>query len=161
VSGPSAPCASPSAPSHRLAFVSPRRIDLAAANLLQGLAGVRNVRLGAAAFFWTLAAWIVLGLSCWFVMLAFELELSPLAGLFVIVAIGLAMILPSAPAAIGLFEAAVVATLVLYDQSRSTALSYALVLHALHMLPIVLAGVPLLHLQGSLAWRARRKASLA
>jgi glycosyltransferase 2 family protein len=148
-------------PLARLAFFSDRRVDLAAANLVQGLAGFRSARLGAVAFVWTLAAWIVLGLSCWFAMLAFDLEHSPLAGVFVIVAIGLAMILPSAPAAIGLFEAAVVATLVLYDTDRSEALSYALVLHALHVLPFVLVGVPLLHLQGSLVWRTRRKESLA
>lgn len=148
-------------PLARLAFFSERRIDLAAANLVQGLAGFRSAQLGAVAFLWTLAAWIVLGVSCWFAMLAFDLGLSPLAGVFVIVAIGLAMILPSAPAAIGLFEAAVVATLLLYDTNRSEALSYALVLHALHVLPFVLVGVPLLHLQGSLAWRTRRKESLA
>jgi uncharacterized protein (TIRG00374 family) len=148
-------------PLSRLTFFSQKRVDQAAANLLHGLVAVTNVRLGAVAFLWTLAAWIVLGFSCWFVLLAFDFDLSPLAGLFVTVAIGLSMILPSAPAAIGLFEAAVVAAVVLYGESRSDALSYALVLHALHVLPFVAVGVPLLHLQGSLAWRARRKASLA
>jgi uncharacterized membrane protein YbhN (UPF0104 family) len=143
-------------PLSRLTFLSPKAMDHAAANLLQGLAALRSVRLAAAAFLWTLAAWIVLGFSCWFVMLAFDFDLSPLAALFVIVAIGLSMILPSAPAALGLFEAAVVAAVGLYDESRSDALSYALVLHALHVLPFVAAGVPLLLFQGSLAWRARR-----
>ena len=114
-------------PLSRLTFFSPKAIDHAAANLLQGLAALRSVRLAAAAFLWTLAAWIVLGFSCWFVMLAFDFGLSPLAALFVIVAIGLSMILPSAPAALGLFEAAVVAAVGLYGESRSDALSYALV----------------------------------
>lgn len=149
------------APLSHLPFLSRERLDFAAANAGKGLAGVRSVRLAAAAFLSTLAVWIALGVSCWLVMLAFDLGLSPFAGLFVVVAIGLSMILPSAPAALGVFEAAVVAALAAYGTSRSNALSYALVLHALHVLPFVAAGVPLLHMRGLSVWHVRRKASLA
>lgn len=132
------------APLSRLPFLSRERTDRAASNLVQGLAGVRSVRLGITALVSTIALWIVLGFSCWFVILAFDLGLSTVAGMFVVVAIGLSMVLPSAPAALGVFEAAVVAALAAYGTGRSDALSYALVLHALHVLPFAAVGIPLL-----------------
>jgi hypothetical protein len=53
---------------------------------------------------------MLLALSTWVLMLGFDLGLSPLAGGLVIVAVGLSMILPSSPAAVGVFEAAPVGT---------------------------------------------------
>jgi uncharacterized protein (TIRG00374 family) len=132
------------APLSRLPFLSRERTDRAASNLVQGLAGVQSARLGITALVSTIAIWIVLGFSCWFVILAFDLGLSPVAGMFVVAAVGLSMALPSAPAALGVFEAAVVTSLAAYGTGRSDALSYALVLHALHIMPFAAAGVLLL-----------------
>ena len=132
------------APLSRLPFPSRERTDRAASNVIQGLAGVRSLRLGIVALVSTIAVWIVLGFSCWFIILAFDLGLSPVAGMFVVVAIGLSMVLPSAPAALGVFEAAVVAALAAYGTGPSDALSYALVLHALHVMPFAAVGVLLL-----------------
>ena len=77
-------------------------------------------------------------------MVAFDLGLDPSAGVLVVIAIGLAMILPSPPAALGVFEGATVVTLSAYGIDESEALSYALVLHALNVFPLLLLGVPVL-----------------
>ena len=61
------------------------------------------------------------------------------------VAIGLGMILPSAPAAVGVFEGATLIALRAYDLPHSTALPYALVLHLVNFIPFVLTGALLLH----------------
>jgi len=90
-------------------------------------------------FGWTL--WLVLMVSFWLVMLAFDLKLSMLAGLFVVIAVGLSMILPSSPAALGVFEGATVVALGAYGIGDSRALSYALVLHALNVLPFIVIGI--------------------
>jgi uncharacterized membrane protein YbhN (UPF0104 family) len=58
------------------------------------------------------------------------------------------MILPSSPAALGVFEAATVVALKAFGLDDSLALSYALVLHALNLFPYLVAG-PLV-LRGSL-----------
>jgi uncharacterized membrane protein YbhN (UPF0104 family) len=50
------------------------------------------------------------------------------------------MILPSGPAGIGVFEAAVVTALHPFHVDRAHALSYALVLHGLNVVPFIVAG---------------------
>jgi uncharacterized membrane protein YbhN (UPF0104 family) len=97
-----------------------------------------------AAFFWTVASWVVLGLSAWFLMRGFDLGLSVAAGMLVTVAIALGMILPSSPAAVGVFEAAVLVGLNPYKVDKAQALSYALVLHALNFFPYIVVGVLIL-----------------
>jgi uncharacterized membrane protein YbhN (UPF0104 family) len=49
-------------------------------------------------------------------------------------------VLPAAPGALGVFEAAVVLALAAYDVPRAQALSYAFVLHAANFFPYLVAG---------------------
>jgi uncharacterized protein (TIRG00374 family) len=124
-----------------LPLLPKQSIDRASENFFHGLAGFRTVRIGLAVFFWTTLSWLVLMVSFWLVMLAFDLDLSLLAGLFVVIAVGLSMILPSSPAALGVFEGATVVALGAYGIGDSRALSYALVLHALNVLPFIVIGI--------------------
>jgi uncharacterized membrane protein YbhN (UPF0104 family) len=79
------------------------------------------------------------------VMVAFHLHLPFAAAVLVMVAIGLGMILPSPPAAVGVFEGATLIALRAYGLPHSTALSYALVLHLMNFVPFVLVGGLFLH----------------
>jgi uncharacterized protein (TIRG00374 family) len=128
----------------RLRLVSRERAERASANFVQGMAALQRPRLAVGALFWTLVSWGVLGVSAWFVTRSFDLGLSPVAGMLVMIAIGLAMILPAPPAAVGVFEAAVVVALSAYDVPNAQALSYALVLHALNFFPYLAAGLVVL-----------------
>lgn len=109
-------------------------------NAARGLVGLRRPRIAAAGFLLTSLSWILVAFSFWLAMLAFDLDLPPVAGLLVLAAVGLSLILPAAPAALGVFEAAVVLALEVYDVPRSEALSYAFVLHALNLFPYLIAG---------------------
>jgi uncharacterized protein (TIRG00374 family) len=122
-----------------LARVLPSEVVAAApTRFVQGLVGLASPRVAFVAFAWTTASWVILGMGFWLVMLAAGLKLSPLAGVLVVVGIGLAMILPSSPAALGVFEGATVVVLSAYGVNGSDALSYALVLHALNVVPLLL-----------------------
>jgi uncharacterized protein (TIRG00374 family) len=132
-------------PLARMPFLSGERIDDAGSNLTHGLAGLTSLRVALVAFFWTTVSWVVMAASFWFLTLGFDLDVPPLAGLLVVIAINLAMILPSSPAAIGVFEAATIVALTAYGISESDALSYALVLHALNFVPYVVVGSLVLH----------------
>jgi hypothetical protein len=136
-------------PLARLPFLSTRRVELAALNLTQGLAGLRRTHLGLGAFALTTASWLVLAVTYWLVLLCFDLGLSPGAALLVVIATGLSLVLPSGPAALGVFEAATVVALGAYGVSESKALSYALVLHALIVVPFIAAGGVVLNLHGA------------
>jgi len=131
-------------PFGRLPFVPSAQLEEIGTNLARGLAGLRNSRLAAWAFVLTVVSWVVLGLSAWLVFVAFDLGLSPAAGIFTLIALGLSAVLPAGPSGIGVFEAAVVVALGAYGVDDSTALSAALVLHALNFVPFVIAGLAVL-----------------
>jgi uncharacterized membrane protein YbhN (UPF0104 family) len=92
-------------------------------------------------------------------MEGFHLGVGFSAAILVVVSVNLAMILPSGPAAIGVFEAATLVALVPFDVDRSTALSYALVLHALNVLPFILVGYFALQSHTLAVRRARASAA--
>ena len=119
-----------------------RRCD--ARDATRGLVAIRNPRVALEAMALTLASWIVLAFSCWILFEAFSLDLPLVAGLLVLVTVNLSLILPSAPAAIGVFEYATVIALRAFDVPRAEALSYGLVLHLLNLVPFLVIGVALL-----------------
>jgi uncharacterized membrane protein YbhN (UPF0104 family) len=121
----------------RLPILSGGRLKDAPTNLLHGLLGLRSLSTGLVGLALTTASWLVLAVGFWLVTVAFDLGVSFLAGLLVVIAVGLGMILPSSPAALGVFEGATVLALAAYGIPDSEAVSYALVLHALNALPFL------------------------
>ena len=132
-------------PLSRLPGLSQERLEREAATLAQGLSGLRDRRVAIDALLWSLAAWMTAALWAWLVLLAFEPTFGFGAGVLVTVVIGLAMIIPAPPAAVGVFEAAGIAALAAYGLSRSAALPYALVLHVCNFVPLVVVGALTLH----------------
>lgn len=120
------------------------RLEVAARNATRGLVAIRTPRVALQAMALTIASWLVLAFSCWILFEAFSLDLPLVAGLLVLVTINLSLILPSAPAAIGVFEYATVIALDAFDVPRAEALSYGLVLHLLNLVPFIVIGVALL-----------------
>ena len=126
----------------RIRFLADLGIGDASADLFRGLHGLRRAKAGLLCFVLTTLSWLVLAVGFWLVTVAFELGLSYGAGLLVVIAVGLGMVLPSSPAALGVFEGAVVLALAAYGIPNSEAVSFALVLHALNALPfLVLAPI--------------------
>jgi uncharacterized protein (TIRG00374 family) len=135
-------------PLGRLPRLTPERVEREAAALAQGLSGLREHRVALEALLWSLAAWMTAALWAWFVLLSFGASISVQgfgAGVLVTVVIGLSMIIPSPPAAVGVFEAAGVLALHAYRVPASTALPYALVLHVSNFVPLVVVGAITLH----------------
>lgn len=143
-------------PFRRFDLIGSERLEQISESLARGLIALRRPRIVLGALCWTMLTWLVLGLSYWLVMLGFGLGLSPLAGLLVTVALGVGMILPSSPAAVGVFETATIVALAVYGIGESEALSYAVVLHALNFVPFLVVGFPLLHRHGVQLRRGRR-----
>lgn len=120
--------------------MSRERIELAAANLMRGLSAFRSPAAALRAFALTAASWLLIAFASWICMRGFDLRLGFSAAVLVVVAINLAMILPSGPAGIGVFEAATLTALHPFHVDRAQALSYALVLHGLNVVPFIVAG---------------------
>jgi uncharacterized membrane protein YbhN (UPF0104 family) len=144
-------------PLGRLPFLSERRVGAAAANLTQGLAALRDLRLAVVSFGLTTASWLVLATSIWLALRCFDLGVSPLAALLVTIAANLAMVLPSSPGAVGVFEAASVYALGAYGVSDARALSAALVVHVVNLVPYIVIGFVVLRAHASVLRRPARE----
>jgi uncharacterized protein (TIRG00374 family) len=146
----------------RLPGLTEERLAGPAEHALRGCAGLRRWRVAAAGFAWTTLSWLVVGVGYWLLAEAFDLDVPPAAGLLVVIAIGLAMVLPSTPAALGVFEGATVVALASYGVDESAALSYALVLHALSIVPfLVLSPFVLRAYRGTLRRRPQPEPAVA
>lgn len=132
-------------PLRRFSLFSGERLEHTIEELVHGLSGLRDLRLALEAFAWTIASWLLTALCAYLVSVAFHLHLPFACGILVSVAIGAGMILPSSPAAVGVFEGAALIALSAYSISHSSALPFALVLHLVNFVPFVLVGAFLLH----------------
>jgi len=131
-------------PLHRVPHLSGERLERTIEELVHGLSGLRHHGVALEAMLWTLAAWMLTAASAWVLTLAFHLHLPFPSGILVSVGVGLAMILPSPPAAVGVFEGAIIVALRAYHVSSTEALPYAVVLHLVNFVPFVLAGAVVL-----------------
>ena len=120
------------------------RVEQAVVNATRGLTAIRDPRVASRGMAITLASWIGFGVSYWILMFSFSLDVPVVAGILVTVAINLSLVLPSSPAALGVFEAATIISLGAFDVPQAEALSYALVLHLVNLLPFLAIGIGLL-----------------
>jgi hypothetical protein len=72
---------------------------------------------------------------------AFHLQLSFWAAIFLLLAVQVGNIPPSAPGKIGIFEYAVILALAVFDVPKSQALSFGILLHVVAFLPKILLGM--------------------
>jgi glycosyltransferase 2 family protein len=127
-------------PLARLPGFSRARTELAAAGIVRGLAGLRNTRVALASSTLTVVFWLGYSLSCVLALRGVGLELGLDAGIFVAVATTFSLLLPSLPASIGIFEAAVLVALEPYGVNDAQALSGAVVIHVLTFVPFLILG---------------------
>lgn len=90
---------------------------------------------------WSLATWIVQGAMLQILEIAFGIELTWMQTVFVMMAINLAIALPSAPASIGTFEYAAVLAYQYLDVDKAPALGIAFYFHFLQVIPVTLVGL--------------------
>jgi glycosyltransferase 2 family protein len=125
--------------------ISQERTRAGATNLVRGFSLFRRPGIAVRATVLTAISWLLIAFSSWLVMRGFDLGLGFEAGLLVVIATNLSMILPSGPAGVGVFEAATIVALAPFGVDRTLALSYGIVLHVMNALPLIPAGYIALH----------------
>jgi hypothetical protein len=98
-------------------------------SFIDGMAALHDARRFWTAVAWSGAAWASAGLSTWLLLRAFVPEATVGMGFFVLVVIGLGIAVPSAPGAIGVWQAAAVAALSAFQVEKTLAVSFGLVNH--------------------------------
>jgi uncharacterized protein (TIRG00374 family) len=111
-----------------------------AGRFMVGLGALRSFQNVLMIFLSSVVVWLLETVKYWFVMHAFDFQVSFFALMLMNGIVNLATTLPSAPGYIGTFDGPGIAVLVLYGIEEATATAYTLVLHAALWLPITLAG---------------------
>jgi glycosyltransferase 2 family protein len=106
----------------------------------QGLEGIRTPAHVLPLLAWSVAVWLVPVLISWLLFHALDLELPWVAAWALLAFVGLGISIPSAPGYVGVFHVAVVWALRPFDVPQAEAVAYALVLHAVHFIPITVVG---------------------
>ena len=122
-------------------FISDERAGTITASLARGVNILSAPRRLALALGLSAVVWIVTVLSVLVLFPTFDLPLSISSAWLIVIATSLALTVPSTSGGLGVYEAAVLASLVAGGVAASTALAFALVLHAVNFLPVSLTGV--------------------
>ncbi len=115
---------------------------------LDGLASLRSPVNVLMVFFTSVLIWLLETGKYWFVMHAFNFDLTFFALMLMNGIVNLATTIPSAPGYIGTFDAPGIAVLTAYGVDQATAAGYTLVLHVALWLPITLLGAYYLAREG-------------
>ena len=107
---------------------------------LAGLKSLRSFRNVMMIFFTSIIIWLLETVKYWFVMHAFDFEVSFFALMLMNGVVNLATTLPSAPGYVGTFDEPGIEVLTLYGVNKNIAGAYTLVLHVALWLPITLLG---------------------
>jgi uncharacterized protein (TIRG00374 family) len=115
-----------------------------------GLSAAHNPRAVAGAFLFAALGWAAeIGVAM-LALAAFHFASDLPHGMVVLVGVNLALVIPSPPAALGNFELGAGAALVAFDADPSRAAAFALGLHAIQLLPVLLLG-------GVMLWQLRKR----
>ncbi len=85
--------------------------------------------------------WGVVGISNYFIFLAFDLHPPVQASFILLVMVSLAVMIPASPGYVGTFHFFCIAALGLFGYGKNIALPFAVVLHASQYIPITLIGL--------------------
>jgi hypothetical protein len=124
----------------RLPVIGGERGERTVESLRSGIDALRDWRVLAMVMFWSLSSWIALAVSNWFVLQMFDAGAPWHAAVIALLATNLAMVVPSSAASIGVFEVAARSSLTAYGVPAALALSFALILHAINILPTLPVG---------------------
>ncbi|HAV77251.1 MAG TPA: TIGR00374 family protein [Anaerolineae bacterium] len=127
---------------------------------LDGLASLRSPFNVLMVFFTSVVIWLLETGKYWFVMQAFDFNVSFFALMLMNGIVNLATTIPSAPGYIGTFDAPGIAVLTAYGVEHSIAAGYTLVLHVALWVPITLLGAYYLTREG-IRWSDALRAETA
>jgi uncharacterized protein (TIRG00374 family) len=126
---------------------------------LDGLASLRSPFNVLMVFFTSVIIWLLETGKYWFVMHAFNFEVSFFALMLMNGIVNLATTIPSAPGYIGTFDAPGIAVLTAFGVSQATAAGYTLTLHVALWLPITVLGAYYLAREG-ITWNDALRAEV-
>ncbi|MDD5425369.1 MAG: lysylphosphatidylglycerol synthase transmembrane domain-containing protein [candidate division Zixibacteria bacterium] len=106
----------------------------------RGLEFITDMRMLTLVAVQTMIIWIIMGLSNYFVFIAFGFDLPLEASFVLLVIVSISILIPSSPGFIGVYHAGTFLTLSIYGIGKEDALSFAIVLHATQYIVVTVMG---------------------
>jgi len=116
-------------------------------SMLDGFSSVRYPRISFYVWGLSFLMMVVAATTNYILFIALDLRLPPIAALFLLVVLQIGIAPPSLPGKIGVFHYLVVLGLSVYSVDKSVALSYAIVLYVVALLPKIVIGAVILGLK--------------
>ncbi len=110
-------------------------------SLIEGFSTIRTPSQFFLSLFWIGACWTVWAVIYYFAMIQVVPGSPFWTGAFIAAILALGVAIPSAPAALGVFEAAFTGAVVLIGGSASTGFAYALILHLIQFIMVGILGI--------------------
>ncbi len=117
-----------------------------------GLKAMRSPRHLSRAFTLGLAAWLVQAAMVWLCLMAMQLPLGVFGAVLVLMAVNVGLLAPGAPGSVGTFELSVVLAMGFLGVPKAPALAFALLYHAVQLIPSIVVGSVVLLFWGA-GWR--------
>lgn len=108
---------------------------------ISGLAVFRNIPSLLWILGWSILIWVVVGISNYFIFLAFDQQPAIFASFILLGIVSLAVMLPSSPGFVGTFHYACVASFVILNLNEAISRPFSIILHASQYIPITLIGL--------------------
>jgi uncharacterized protein (TIRG00374 family) len=108
---------------------------------ISGLAVFRNIPSLLWILGWSIFIWVMVGISNYFIFLAFDQTPAIFASFILLGIVSLAVMLPSSPGFVGTFHYACVASFVILNLNEAVSRPFSIVLHASQYIPITLIGL--------------------
>jgi uncharacterized protein (TIRG00374 family) len=108
---------------------------------ISGLKIFRNVPSLLWILAWSVFLWLVVGISNYFIFLAFDQQPAIFASFILLGIVSLAVMLPSSPGFIGTFHAACVASFLILNLNQAVSRPFSIILHASQYIPVTLLGL--------------------
>jgi len=126
-----------------------RRLAREVSNFMSGLSVMRNAGLLFPIILSSAVSWLLRSSMLWFMFKAFSLDLPLVAAPIVLILLNFGIAIVSTPANLGGFELAIVASLNrLFSVKMEIALSYAVALHAIEVVPMIAFAMGFLWYEG-------------
>jgi hypothetical protein len=106
----------------------------------RGLEFIKDTKILSWVMLQTIIIWLFMGLSNYFVFVAFGFDLPLSASYVLLVVVSISILVPSSPGYVGVYHFGTVWALSQYGIAQEQALSFALVLHAAQYIPITAMG---------------------
>ena len=90
---------------------------------------------------WSIFIWAVVGISNYFIFLAFDLHPPIQASFILLVIVSLGVMLPSSPGFVGTFQFFCVVSLATFGYDKNVSLPFSIILHASQYFPVTLLGL--------------------